>query len=152
MQSPGWQPTLCVALCLIWWFAISVKYCHTWHRMSLLRPGVIKQHKSNQTIYVHSSSCYSWHLLCVVCYRDLVHRQTAMAAIQHLALGVYGFGCEDALTHLLNYVWPNVFETSPHVVQAFMGAVEGIRVGTGAANILHYTLQVTITCSKSLLK
>ena len=26
------------------------KYGHTWHRMSLLRPGVIKQHKPNQTV------------------------------------------------------------------------------------------------------
>ena len=25
------------------------KYCRTWHQMSLLRPGVIKQHKPNQT-------------------------------------------------------------------------------------------------------
>ncbi|XP_064648689.1 splicing factor 3B subunit 1-like isoform X2 [Lineus longissimus] len=73
--------------------------------------------------------------------RDLVHRQTAMAAIQHIALGVYGFGCEDALVHLLNYVWPNIFETSPHVVQAFMGAVEGIRVGLGPNKLLQYALQ-----------
>lgn len=73
--------------------------------------------------------------------RDLVHRQTAMAAIQHMALGVAGFGCEDALTHLLNYVWPNIFETSPHVVQAFMGAVEGLRVAVGSSKILQYTLQ-----------
>jgi splicing factor 3B subunit 1 len=77
--------------------------------------------------------------------RDLVHRQTAMASIGHLALGVYGFGCEDALTHMLNYVWPNVFESSPHVVQAFMSAVEGIRVGLGPSKILQYTLQVTST-------
>lgn len=67
-----------------------------------------------------------------------------MAAIQHMALGVYGFGCEDSLTHLLNYVWPNIFETSPHVVQAFMGAVEGLRVGLGAAKVLQYSLQVRI--------
>ncbi|XP_074659649.1 splicing factor 3B subunit 1-like isoform X2 [Tubulanus polymorphus] len=73
--------------------------------------------------------------------RDLVHRQTSMAAIQHIALGVYGFGCEDALIHVLNHVWPNVFETSPHVVQAFMGAIEGIRVGLGPSKILQYTLQ-----------
>ncbi|KAJ8313781.1 hypothetical protein KUTeg_008342 [Tegillarca granosa] len=73
--------------------------------------------------------------------RDLVHRQTSMAAIQHMALGVYGFGCEDALTHLLNYVWPNIFETSPHVVQAFMGAIEGMRVGLGPSKVLQYTLQ-----------
>ncbi|GIY82436.1 splicing factor 3B subunit 1 [Caerostris darwini] len=73
--------------------------------------------------------------------RDLVHRQTACAAIQHMALGVFGFGCEDALVHLLNYVWPNIFETSPHLVQAFMGAVEGLRVALGPIKILQYCLQ-----------
>ena len=35
-QSPGWQSTLCVAWCLIWWFAILEKSGHTWHRMSSL--------------------------------------------------------------------------------------------------------------------
>ena len=65
-----------------------------------------------------------------------------MASIGHLALGVYGFGCEDALTHLLNYLWPNVFETSPHVVQAFMSCMEGMRIGLGPAKILQYSLQV----------
>jgi splicing factor 3B subunit 1 len=44
--------------------------------------------------------------------RDLVHRQTACVTIMHMALGVFGLGCEDAMTHLLNYVWPNVFEVS----------------------------------------
>ncbi|XP_066245783.1 splicing factor 3B subunit 1 isoform X1 [Euwallacea similis] len=73
--------------------------------------------------------------------RDLVHRQTACAAIKHMALGVYGFGCEDALVHLLNYVWPNIFETSPHLVQAFMDAIEGMRVALGPIKILQYTLQ-----------
>ena len=65
-----------------------------------------------------------------------------MSAIQHMALGVAGFGCEDALIHLLNYVWPNVFESSPHVVQAFMGAIEGMRVAIGPSKLLQYTLQV----------
>nr|CAG4640605.1 EOG090X00GC [Eulimnadia texana] len=73
--------------------------------------------------------------------RDLVHRQTACAAIKHMALGVYGFGCEDALIHLLNYVWPNIFETSPHLVQAFMDAIEGMRVSLGPIKVLQYTLQ-----------
>ncbi|XP_075236948.1 splicing factor 3b subunit 1 isoform X1 [Lycorma delicatula] len=73
--------------------------------------------------------------------RDLVHRQTACAAIKHMALGVYGFGCEDALIHLLNHVWPNIFETSPHLVQAFMDAIEGLRVALGPMKILQYTLQ-----------
>ena len=69
-----------------------------------------------------------------------------MAAIQHMALGVCGFGCEDALVHLLNYVWPNIFENSPHVVQAFMGAVEGLRVAVGPSKIFQYTLQVIQIC------
>ncbi|VDP77193.1 unnamed protein product [Echinostoma caproni] len=73
--------------------------------------------------------------------RDLVHRQTAMTAVGHMALGVYGFGCEDALLHLLNIVWPNVLESSPHVVQAFMFCVEGLRVALGPNKILQYTLQ-----------
>ena len=61
-------------------------------------------------IQIHDCVCLSFS-------RDLVHRQTACAAIKHMALGVHGFGCEDALTHLMNFVWPNVFETSPHLVQ-----------------------------------
>ncbi|CAH1789138.1 unnamed protein product [Owenia fusiformis] len=73
--------------------------------------------------------------------RDLVHRQTSMSAIGHIALGVFGFGCEDALTHLLNHVWPNVFESSPHVVQAFMSSIEGMRVGLGPSRVLQYALQ-----------
>jgi len=88
--------------------------------------------------------CHNCNLLLSLIYRDLVHRQTAMAAIGHLALGVYGFGCEDALTHLLNYLWPNVFESSPHVVQAFMACMEGMRIGLGPAKILQYSLQVSL--------
>ena len=40
MQTPGWQPILCVAWCLIWHLQVLKKYGHTWHRMSLLRPGL----------------------------------------------------------------------------------------------------------------
>lgn len=73
--------------------------------------------------------------------RDLVHRQTACAAIKHLALGVAGLGCEDALTHLLNFVWPNIFETSPHVINSVIDALDGLRVGLGVARMLSYVVQ-----------
>ncbi|KAL3314758.1 Splicing factor 3B subunit 1 [Cichlidogyrus casuarinus] len=73
--------------------------------------------------------------------RDLVHRQTAMTAVAHMALGVYGFGCEDAIGHLLNFVWPNVFEGSPHVIQAFILAMEAMRVALGPNKCLQYCLQ-----------
>merc|ERR1719213_1474125 len=73
--------------------------------------------------------------------RDLVHRQTAAFAIQHLSLGVAGLGCEDALNHLLNYLWPNIFETSPHIGQATTGAVAGMRIALGPSVILLYLIQ-----------
>ena len=56
MQTPGWHPILCVGSCLIWLFSsFKKKYGHTWHRISLLRPGVIKQRKPNQSTYLYST-------------------------------------------------------------------------------------------------
>merc|ERR1712005_103719 len=70
--------------------------------------------------------------------RDLVHRQTACAVVKHMALGVAGLGTEDALMHLLNFVWPNIFETSPHVINAVTEAIEGMRVALGPSAVLLY--------------
>ena len=73
--------------------------------------------------------------------RDLVHRQTASTIVKHLALGVAGLGCEDSMMHLMNLVWPNCFETSPHVIGAVMEAIEAMRVALGPGVLLSYTLQ-----------
>lgn len=73
--------------------------------------------------------------------RDPVHRQTACSAVRHITLGVAGLGCEDALMHLLNFVWPNIFEDSPHVRNAFLDAVGGLMVSLGPNIVLQYTLQ-----------
>lgn len=73
--------------------------------------------------------------------RDAVHRQTACAVVKHMALGAAGQGREDAMLHLLNFVWPNIFETSPHVINAVMDAVEALRVALGPTRIVQYTLQ-----------
>jgi len=73
--------------------------------------------------------------------RDQVHRQTGCATVKHMALGVARLGCEDVLTHLLNFVWPNIFEQSPHVIQAVLDAVQGLMVALGPNLILQYTLQ-----------
>lgn len=73
--------------------------------------------------------------------RDLVHRQTACTAVGHLALGVHGLGVEDALVHLLNHVWPNIFETSPHVIRAVTFAIHGLTAALGPGQILLYLLQ-----------
>merc|ERR1712072_1649941 len=73
--------------------------------------------------------------------RDLVHRQTAASAVKHLALGVQGLGCEDAVFHMLNYVWPNIFEPSPHVINAVTEAIEAFAVALGPGYVLNYVLQ-----------
>ena len=56
-------------------------------------------------------------------------------------LGVYGQGCEDVLTHLLNFIWPNIFEVSPHVINAMVEAIEGLTVALGPGRVLQYVLQ-----------
>lgn len=73
--------------------------------------------------------------------RDLVHRQIATAAISHMTIGVTGFGCEDALNHLLNFIWPNIFENSPHVCQAVHACLEGMRISLGPIRVFQYAVQ-----------
>ena len=68
-----------------------------------------------------------------------------------MSLGVFGLGCEDALLHLLNYVWPNIFETSPHVINAVMEAIEGLRVALGPTTVLQYVLQVSLNSKIELI-
>lgn len=60
----------------------------------------------------------------VVTFCDTTAVQTACTTVKHLSLGVAMLGCEDALVHLLNFVWPNIFETSPHVINAVFEAIE----------------------------
>ena len=73
--------------------------------------------------------------------RDLVHRQTACTTVMHMALGCIGLGQEDAMQHLMNLVWPNIFETSPHVINSVMEAIEGMRCCLGPTRVLQHVLQ-----------
>jgi splicing factor 3B subunit 1 len=50
-------------------------------------------------------------------------------------------GCEDAMLHLMNLVWPNCFETSPHVSSAVTSALEAMQVALGPGILLSYLLQ-----------
>ncbi|KAJ7697325.1 armadillo-type protein [Mycena olivaceomarginata] len=73
--------------------------------------------------------------------RDVVHRQTTSTIVKHLALGVAGMGCGDAMLHLMNLVWPSCFETSPHVSSAVTSALEAMQVALGPGILLSYLLQ-----------
>jgi splicing factor 3B subunit 1 len=70
--------------------------------------------------------------------RDQVHRQTAASVVKHVALGVVGLGCEDAMLHLLNLLYPNLFETSPHVIDRIIEAIDAIRMAVGTGVVMNY--------------
>jgi splicing factor 3B subunit 1 len=73
--------------------------------------------------------------------RDQVHRQLAANAIKSLSSGVFGHGCDDAATHLLNHLFPNIFETSAHVIMAVIEAIDSLRLAAGPGIVLQYLLQ-----------
>ncbi|KAL8763568.1 MAG: hypothetical protein Q9184_000695 [Pyrenodesmia sp. 2 TL-2023] len=70
--------------------------------------------------------------------RDQVHRQTAASVVKHVALGVVGLGCEDAMMHLLNLLYPNIFETSPHVIDRIVEAIDAVRMAVGTGLVMNY--------------
>ena len=70
--------------------------------------------------------------------RDQVHRQTAASVVKHIALGVVGLGCEDAMLHLLNLLFPNLFETSPHVIDRIIEAIDAVRLAVGTGQVMNY--------------
>ena len=41
--------------------------------------------------------------------------------------------------HLLNHLWPNIYEQSPHVIKAVHEGISGLRTSLGAGRILQYT-------------
>jgi splicing factor 3B subunit 1 len=70
--------------------------------------------------------------------RDVVHRQTAATVVKHLALGCVGMGCEDAFIHYLNLLLPNIFETSPHVIDRVLEGIDSIRTAVGTGIVMNY--------------
>ncbi|KAG9389791.1 putative splicing factor 3b subunit 1 [Carpediemonas membranifera] len=71
--------------------------------------------------------------------RSAIHRQTACTCVKHIALNC-GKDHQDAVTHLLNHVWPNVLEPTPHLLQAALDAVEACRLSLGSPLTLAYML------------
>ena len=67
---------------------------------------------------------------------DQVHRRTAALVVKHVALGVVGLGCEDAVPHLLSLLYPDLFEVSPHVIDRVIGAIDAIRMAVGTGMVM----------------
>ncbi|KAG0687259.1 hypothetical protein C6P40_002586 [Pichia californica] len=70
--------------------------------------------------------------------RDLVHRQIASNVIKHMALGSYCHGYEDAFINFLDLIWPNIFETSPHVIAQVFDSIESLNLVLGSGILLDY--------------
>ncbi len=69
--------------------------------------------------------------------RNAVHRQTACACVKHIAIHC-GAQHPDIVAHLLNYVFPNILEPVPHLLNAALEAVDACRVALGAPIIMQY--------------
>jgi len=72
--------------------------------------------------------------------RDMVHRQIACNVCKHLILALRSTGVDDAIVHLLNMVWPNIFETTPHCINSVLEVLEAVRVSLGPTILLQYLL------------
>ena len=105
---------------------------------NMIRPKILPQPLSTMLAI---RVLYLFLIVLLQCLGPLVHRQTASTIVKHVALGVAGLGCEDSMLHLMNLVWPNCFETSPHVIGAVMDAIEAMRVTLGPGVLLSYVLQ-----------
>lgn len=73
--------------------------------------------------------------------RDQVHRQTASTVVKHLALN-----CQDQITdqqidvfiHFLNLLMPNIFETSPHVINRILEAIDSLKNVIGYGRYMNF--------------
>lgn len=70
--------------------------------------------------------------------RDLVHRQIASGVVYHMAFGAFGRGLDDAFINFLDLIWPNIFETSPHVINQVMDTIKALNLVLGAGILLNY--------------
>jgi splicing factor 3B subunit 1 len=70
--------------------------------------------------------------------RDLVHRQIASSVVKNIALGSFGQGYEDAFINFLDLIWPNIFETSPHVISQVLESIESLNIVLGNGILLGY--------------
>lgn len=70
--------------------------------------------------------------------RDLVHRQIASGVVYHMAFGAIGRGLDDAFINFLDLIWPNIFETSPHVISQVMDTIQALNLVLGPGILLNY--------------
>ena len=109
------------------------------------KSGVLKSLSFLFEYIGEQSKDYIYSVVPLICdalsEKELVHRQLACNVVKNLSLGVFGLGCEDDLLHLLNYVFPNIFDKNPHLNVATLETIDALRIGLGNNVIMQYLLQ-----------
>lgn len=72
--------------------------------------------------------------------RDQVHRQIAATVIKHMALNSFGSVNDqyDVFIHFLNLIFPNIYETSPHLINRILESIDSLRVVIGVGLFSTY--------------
>lgn len=73
--------------------------------------------------------------------RDQVHRQTAATVVKHMALNCIGKindDYDDVFIHLLNLTFPNILESSPHVINRILESMDALRCVVGVGTFSNY--------------
>ena len=76
-----------------------------------------------------------------ICEREIVHRQLACNICKHLSLCNFGRPLQEEFIHLMNMIWPNIMETSPHVILNTLETVESLRLNIGSGTIFNFLVQ-----------
>lgn len=73
--------------------------------------------------------------------RDHVHRQTAATVIKHMAMNCIGITDDvyvSVFIHFLNLLMPNIYETSPHVINRILESIDALRLVIGIGTFSNY--------------
>mmetsp|Transcript_35960 Transcript_35960/g.69843 ORF Transcript_35960/g.69843 Transcript_35960/m.69843 type:complete len:451 (+) Transcript_35960:1317-2669(+) len=82
--------------------------------------------------------------------QDVVHRQISCNIIQHMSINVLNLNCEELIQHLFNFVWPNIFEKSPHMKKAVINCIDSCRIILGGSLIYFYVINGLFHPSKKV--
>ncbi|EGV60638.1 ARM repeat-containing protein [Yamadazyma tenuis ATCC 10573] len=73
--------------------------------------------------------------------RDQVHRQTAATVVKHITLNCEGCVTDaqiDVFVHFMDLLMPNIFETSPHVINRILEAIDSLKNIIGYGRYMNY--------------
>jgi len=81
---------------------------------------------------------------------DIIHRQISCNIIQHISLNVDNLNHFDLLIHFFNLIWPNIFESTPHMRRSTFNVIDSLRISIGATSLIYYVFLGLFHASKKV--